>query len=210
MRCASQPFPARRRTVPRSVAARTCRGREQPLKREQPHVRIEQGRSTWFWGPRWPDLLPRAYKGKTVTVYDISADALDACREDHKTYAAIYQTDLRATEADTSAAQARLSYTTDLAAAVADADLVIEAVPEVPDIKTAVYTDMSSLLKPSAVIATNSPIPVRKEVNGYIVNAWFIALDNAARTLVTNGIGTPEDIDRSYLKSGATHGALRS
>ncbi|WP_406224253.1 3-hydroxyacyl-CoA dehydrogenase NAD-binding domain-containing protein [Streptomyces canus] len=134
-------------------------GREQPLKREQPHVRIEQGRSAWFWGPRWPDLLPRANKGKTVTVYDISADALDACREDHKTYAAIYQTDLRATEADTSAAQARLSYTTDLAAAVADADLVIEAVPEVPDIKTAVYTDMSSLLKPSAVIATASARP---------------------------------------------------
>ncbi|MDT0487200.1 3-hydroxyacyl-CoA dehydrogenase family protein [Streptomyces doebereineriae] len=77
-----------------------------------------------------------------------------------------------------------------------------------PDIKTAVSTDMSSLLKPSAVIATNSPIPVRKEVNGYIVNAWFIALVNAAQTLVTDGMGPPEDVDRSCLKSGATRGPL--
>ena len=31
-----------------------------------------------------------AYEGKAVTVYDISADALGARREDHKTYAAVY------------------------------------------------------------------------------------------------------------------------
>src|SRR5438876_1376230 len=62
-----------------------------------------------------------AYRGKSVTVYDISADALEACREDHATYAGIYRTDLGATEADLAATQARLTYTTDLAVAVADA-----------------------------------------------------------------------------------------
>ena len=46
--------------------------------------------------------------------------------------------------------------TTDLAAAVAEADLVIEAVPEVPEIKSAVYREIAGLLPSSALVATNS------------------------------------------------------
>ena len=33
---------------------------------------------------------------------------------------------------------------------------MIEAVPEVPDIKTGVYRDMAGLLRPHTIIATNS------------------------------------------------------
>ena len=44
----------------------------------------------------------------------------------------------------------------DLKAAVAQADFVIEAVPEVPDIKTQVYREMAGLLPPHTLIATNS------------------------------------------------------
>jgi len=44
------------------------------------------------------------------------------------------------------------------------------------------------------------PIPVRKEQNGYVLNTWFVALLNAAQSLVTNGVSTPEDVDRTYLK----------
>ena len=52
------------------------------------------------------------------------------------------------------------------------------------------------------------PIPVRKEQSGYVVNTWLVPLLNAAQTLVTNGIATPEDVDRTYLVGGARFGPM--
>ena len=43
------------------------------------------------------------------------------------------------------------------------------------------------------------PIPIAVEHNGYVINTWFPALLKAAQTLVTNGIATPEDVDRTFL-----------
>lgn len=31
------------------------------------------------------------------------------------------------------------------------------------------------------------------------MNTWFVALLNAAQTLVTEEVATPEDVDRSYM-----------
>ncbi len=200
-----------------------------------------------------------AFKGKHVVVYDISEEALAACRAAQAQYAALYLMDeIGASEADVAAARQRLSFTTDLAGAVANADLVIEAVPEIPDVKTRVYQQMAPLLQAHTLIATNSstllpsdfaaatgrpdkycalhyanyiwsanlveimphaktaratleavtrfaietgmvPIAVGTEHNGYVLNSWFPALLNAAQTLVTNGIATPEDVDRTFL-----------
>lgn len=210
-----------------------------------------------------------AYRGKTVVAYDLNDEALARCRAAHDQYARIYRSDVGASEDAIAATRARLSYTTDLAAAVAEADLVIESVPEVPDIKTAAYRKMARLLREHTLLATNSstllasdfaaatgrpekfcalhfanliwlmnvaeimahpttaddtltqvtefaieigmlPIPVRKEQNGYVLNTWFVALLNAAQTLVTNGISTPEDVDRTFLKCnpGAVMGPM--
>ena len=206
-----------------------------------------------------------AFKGKTVSVYDIAEEALDSCRAMHERYAEIYRSTLGATEAEIAATKQRLTFTSGLAEAVAQADLVIEAVPEVPDVKTAVYEQMAGLLPTDALVATNSstflpsdfaeatgrperfcalhfanliwainfaevmghagttretltqvtefaieigmvPIPVLKEHNGYVVNTWFVALLNSAQTLVTNGIASAEDVDRTYQKQGAPVG----
>lgn len=97
-----------------------------------------------------------AFKGKTVVVYDIAPDALERCRTAHEQYAAIYLSEVGATDAEIAAARQRLSFTMDLAASVAEADLVIEAVPEIPDVKAAVYREMASLLAPHTLVATNS------------------------------------------------------
>lgn len=97
-----------------------------------------------------------AFKGKRVTVYDISPDAIARCRSTHEQYAEIYRAELGATEADIAGTRDRLSFTADLAEAVAAADLVIEAVPEVPDIKDAVYREMAPLLAPHTLVATNT------------------------------------------------------
>ncbi|HEX7824833.1 MAG TPA: 3-hydroxyacyl-CoA dehydrogenase [Mycobacterium sp.] len=208
-----------------------------------------------------------AFKGKTVVVYDIAEDAIARCQAAHDDYAAIYHSDLGATDADIAATKQRLTFTTDLAAAVAQADLVIEAVPEIPEVKTSVYKVMAELLPAHTLVATNTslllpsdfaaatgrpekfcalhfanliwamnfaeimahpgsstdtltevtefaveigmmPIPVRREHSGYVVNSWFFPFMNAAQTLVTNGISTPEDIDRTFMVLGAPMGPM--
>lgn len=199
-----------------------------------------------------------AFKGKTVVLYDIAESVLENCRRAHAQYADIYQAEVGASAEAIQQTWARLRYTCDLADAVADADLVIEAVPEVPEIKTRVYQQMAPLLPAHTLVVTNSstllprdfaavtgrpeqycalhyanliwrlnqveimahpttaqrtlsevaefaietgmvPIPVQKEQNGYVINTWFVALQNAAQTLVTNGVATPEMVDRSFL-----------
>lgn len=206
-----------------------------------------------------------AFKGKHVAVYDIATDAIDRCRSAHDRYASIYSTDLAASDDDLIATRDRVSYHTDLAEALAGADIVIEAVPEIPSVKTEVYEEMADLLAVETIIATNSstllpsdfaaatgrpdkfcglhfanmiwamnyaevmghagtlrdtlsevtgfaieigmvPIPVRQEHPGYVANGWVLPLLNAAQSLVTNGVAAAEDVDRTYLLTGATVG----
>ena len=97
-----------------------------------------------------------AYKGKQVTVYDINENALDTCKAAQSGYADIYLADVGATPADIEATRSRLNFSTNLADAVKDTDLVIEAVPEIPDIKTSVYSDLAKLLPEHTIIASNS------------------------------------------------------
>jgi len=97
-----------------------------------------------------------AFKGKTVTVYDISDESLENCRKTQTGYAEIYKKDLGASDADIEATWSRLAYTTDLAEAAKTADIVIEAVPEVPDIKIDVYEKLAPLMQEHAILATNS------------------------------------------------------
>lgn len=199
-----------------------------------------------------------AFRGKSVVVYDLHEEGLEQCRISQQTYAHIYRQDLNASDGDIEATQAGLSFTTDLAMAVANADLVIEVVPEIPEVKIDVYQQLAKHLPPHTLIATNSstllpsqfaeatgrpekycalhfanliwsmnvgeimahpttadatltavtrfaieigmvPIPVQKEQNGYVLNTMLVALLNAAQTLVTNGVSTPEYIDRTYM-----------
>ena len=72
-----------------------------------------------------------AYCGKQAVVYDINEEALERCRAALQHYAGIYQQDLGASPQQIEQTRSRLRYTTDLADAVATADLVIEAVPEI-------------------------------------------------------------------------------
>jgi 3-hydroxyacyl-CoA dehydrogenase len=99
---------------------------------------------------------PFAAPSRADRCRDIADDAIERCQAAHDEYAAIYQSDLGATDPDIDATKQRLAYTTDLVAAVAQADLVIEAVPEIPDVKTAVYNEMAELLPTHTLIATNS------------------------------------------------------
>lgn len=62
----------------------------------------------------------------------------------------------RLTETGRAELLGRLSYTTSLAAAAADADLVIEAVPEHLELKRAVFRELDGLVRPDAILASNT------------------------------------------------------
>src|SRR3954451_23190315 len=83
-----------------------------------------------------------SFKGKSVVIYDPFPEALEKAKTAQETYASIYKGELGASDAEIAATRARITCSGSLKAAVCDADLVIEAVPEVPDIKTKVYLEM--------------------------------------------------------------------
>src|SRR5262249_26305353 len=62
----------------------------------------------------------------------------------------------KTTTADADATRKRLSTTTSVAEAVADADLVIEAAPERIDLKLALFQQIQQQAPPSATIASNT------------------------------------------------------
>lgn len=98
-----------------------------------------------------------AYHGFDVTAYDIDDAALAAAKTRTAALSEVYQREVADATADSTAAGLeRITYTTDLAAAVADADLVIEAVPESIDIKRDTYEKLAAVAPKKTIFATNS------------------------------------------------------
>lgn len=97
-----------------------------------------------------------AFKGFDVTVYDINDAAIEASKERIAKLQENYKKDLNASDEEVKAAYGRMAFQTDLAAAVADADLVIEAIPEVVAIKTEFYTNLGKVAPEKTIFATNS------------------------------------------------------
>ncbi len=111
-----------------------------------------------------------AFSGFEVTAYDISDEILEKAKERFATLAATYKTDgLDPDGTKTEAALGRLSYSADLAEAVADADLVIEAVPEVLEIKQETYEKLGKVAPEKTIFASNSstlPLSALKDFTG--------------------------------------------
>lgn len=97
-----------------------------------------------------------AYKGFKVSVYDISDEAIEKAKERMKYLQSRYTQDLGASENELNQTLARISFYTDLSEAVKDADFLIEAVPEVVQIKTDFYKQLASVAPEKTVFATNS------------------------------------------------------
>jgi len=100
--------------------------------------------------------LQTAYHGYRVTVYDLNDEILEKAKETFHKIAAAYEVDLKSTPAQIEAAFANLSYSADLATAVKEADLVIEAVPENPKIKMEFYEKLAAVAPAKTIFATNS------------------------------------------------------
>lgn len=118
-----------------------------------------------------------AFYGFNVTVYDINDEVLEKAKAKFDILAESYKKDLKATEEQLAATKANLQYNSNLAEAVQDADLLIEAVPENPQIKIGFYEQLSKVAPAKTVFATNSSTMLPSQFAEYTGRpAQFVAL----------------------------------
>lgn len=102
-------------------------------------------------------IFQAAYSGKQVVAYDLSDEILGKLAERWEYLKPLYLRDLPdATPEKLDAAVARIRTSSDLADALSDADLVIEAVPERLDIKQSTWERVGELAPAKTIFATNS------------------------------------------------------
>ncbi|WP_028296881.1 3-hydroxyacyl-CoA dehydrogenase [Olivibacter sitiensis] len=97
-----------------------------------------------------------AFHGFNVTVYDINDKVLDKAKAKFELMSEAFKRDLGATQEQLDATFKNLHYNSDLKEAVKDADLVIEAVPENPQIKLDFYQKLAKAAPEKTIFATNS------------------------------------------------------
>lgn len=109
-----------------------------------------------------------AFSGFDVSAYDISSDTIEQARKRFADLATIYDREV----ADAAGGKAvntvsRITLYSDLAEAVTDADLVIEAAPEVLKIKREIYEKLGQLAPAKTIFATNSSTLLPSEIKGF-------------------------------------------
>ena len=98
-----------------------------------------------------------AYHGFKVISYDINDMAIEKGKKACAYIASRFKGDVLGANDDTIAsANANLTLSTDIEAAVANADLVIEAIPEKLELKQQVYEQIGKIAKSEAIFASNS------------------------------------------------------
>jgi 3-hydroxyacyl-CoA dehydrogenase len=109
-----------------------------------------------------------AFHGKHVTVYDAIPAGLDKGRAFHREYAQHFLQQRGATPDQIEETFARLAYTTDLAAAVRDADLISESVPESLEIKESFWRAASQHAPARTVFTTNTSTLAPSVLAGFV------------------------------------------
>jgi len=98
-----------------------------------------------------------AYCGFAVVAYNVNDQILDTARKRFEELAARYEREVEgASDGRVRAALERIRYSSNLAEAVRDADLVIESVPELLDVKRKLYAKIGPLAPEKTIFATNS------------------------------------------------------
>jgi 3-hydroxybutyryl-CoA dehydrogenase len=97
-----------------------------------------------------------AFHGYAVMVYDINNEILEKSKTAFQKLGEAYKTDLDASQQQIDEAMSRLSFSSDLATALVDADLLVESVPENPSIKIDFYKKLAAVAPEKTIFATNS------------------------------------------------------
>ncbi|MCR9252271.1 MAG: 3-hydroxyacyl-CoA dehydrogenase NAD-binding domain-containing protein [bacterium] len=201
--------------------------------------------------------LQAAMSGFQVTIYDVSDDALNKAKDFQL---GIFKKLTKAGKAGSTefdSISQKINWTTDLAEACKDPDLVNESVPEDLDLKKKIWKEIGELCPSDTIFTTNTsyllsswmaddtgrpelfcafhfhdvfyanvvdimphegthewiiplledlgkklnqtPVIIRKESPGYIFNAMLLSIIGTAGHLVTSGVSTFQDVDRSWM-----------
>ncbi len=97
-----------------------------------------------------------AFSGFEVTVYDLFDAGIEAAKAFHQQHAEHFISARGVSPDEIEQTRARLSYTTDLAAAVADADLVSESIPEDLEVKRTFYRALGELAPQKTIFTSNT------------------------------------------------------
>jgi 3-hydroxybutyryl-CoA dehydrogenase len=108
-----------------------------------------------------------AFHGYNVTIYDVNDEVLAKAKTKFSVLSEAYKSDLQATKEQLEEAYANLSYSSDLAEALKDADLLIEAVPENPKIKIGFYEKLAAVSPVKTIFATNSSTMLPSQFAAY-------------------------------------------
>jgi 3-hydroxybutyryl-CoA dehydrogenase len=97
-----------------------------------------------------------AMGGYKVTVRDIAEDFLGRSKTKIEQKLKELAGKGRLSEQDAKGILSRITFTEDVKSAVADADFIIEAVPEDLELKRKVFSELDRLAEPSAILASNT------------------------------------------------------
>jgi 3-hydroxyacyl-CoA dehydrogenase len=129
-----------------------------------------------------------AYCGYEVTAYDVSADALETGQERIRGLAERYEREVKlAANGRAQDALGLIGYTPNLAEAVRDADLVIEAAPELIALKRGLYVKLARVAPEKTIFATNSSTLLPSDLADYTGRPErFLALHFANEIWIRN------------------------
>ena len=106
-----------------------------------------------------------ACAGFKITLVDINQDFLDKARDSIQKSLEKLVSKERLTESESNDALSRINFDISMEE-VSDADLVIEAVPEIFELKHSIFSKLDEICKPSAILASNtSSISIDKIAN---------------------------------------------
>lgn len=97
-----------------------------------------------------------AVSGYFVTINDIKVELLYHAQNRISENLSLLIEEGTLTDQEKQGALANITYSVDLEGAVRDADFIIEAIPEVLELKLNLYQQMEEIIKPDAIVASNT------------------------------------------------------
>lgn len=108
-----------------------------------------------------------ALKGFNVTLYDINEECIAKAKQNIERLKPSYENDLKLTDEQFESAFQAMHFSYELADAVKDADLVIEAIPEKLEIKENFYKQLSEAAPEKTIFASNSSTLLPSQLKDY-------------------------------------------
>ena len=128
-----------------------------------------------------------AFKGFNVTIYDINEEVIEKAKERITNLEKTYMDYFNGEQEAVKTAQLRIQYATNLKVAVENADLVIEAIPELKEIKKSFYEELGKVAPAHTIFATNSSTMLPSQFAEFTGRPEkFLALHFANRVWMNN------------------------